>query len=199
MPEGVVLWCGLISIIALAGCAYYPLHPGLIPAVATAFMAGMAVMLWWIGPSFLLGNHEGMKERAQIREWLVANNIPVYSDWNFYFNIRDAEGHHVDIFEVSKESPIIAISSNIVVSRAEHLQTLAAMSEETQGKLVDDIRTELTRLKLEYDISKKRWEVRITAHVVFDKAITRQKFLDDLQRINQGIMLTKSILSHYIK
>lgn len=51
MPEGVVLWCGLIAILALAGCIYYPFYPKLIPAMATAFIAGLAVGWWWIGPN----------------------------------------------------------------------------------------------------------------------------------------------------
>jgi hypothetical protein len=51
MPEGVVLWFELISIIAFAGSLYYPFYPALIPGVVIAFTTGITVSWWWAGPN----------------------------------------------------------------------------------------------------------------------------------------------------
>lgn len=51
MPPLLILWCGIGAIVVLAYCFYYPFYPNLIAAVAIAFITGIAVTWWWIGPT----------------------------------------------------------------------------------------------------------------------------------------------------
>ncbi len=89
MPEGLVLWCGLLAMVALAGCAYYPFYPRLIPAATIAFIAGLAVSWWWIGPE----QSENRNKQAMRDEWKAYKYTEVW-DKTFQDETVPIDGYH---------------------------------------------------------------------------------------------------------
>ena len=50
MPPLLILWCGFVAIVVFACCLYYPFYPNVLAAATIAFVCGLAVTWWWVGP-----------------------------------------------------------------------------------------------------------------------------------------------------
>ncbi len=80
MPPLLILWCGFIAIVVLSCCLYYPFYPNLLAAAVIAFLTGVAVASWWIGPahpsSFEIKPEEKTRDVALFLQFSDEHTIP---------------------------------------------------------------------------------------------------------------------------
>lgn len=168
--------------------------------VPTMFCALVGIV--WIYFGGFRGDQ--LDARSQIKEWLDVSRIPLDDDMQFQFVVSDAENNPIEIFQNGKDvtvknEPTITIASSIQVVEPRHLKILDEMTREGRQQLKNDLEIELLRINVEVDGPRlANWDIRITRHLVFDKTVTRQRFLDELQRVNQGIEIVKHVLRRYL-
>ena len=137
-----------------------------------------------------------------LREWLYKRGYSVQNDAQpgseFQFIIRDQQQRQITVAKL-KDSDDLLIQTTIKLNTDETEQ-ISELDTETQRKLINDLQVSLSKQQVQYlDLKLPLETISMVAYLVLDKSFSRDVFLEAIDRVRNGRLFVRELLSSILK